>query len=219
MTVKGVIVALSVVAVIGAVAAMVALSFTAAPTAAQESTPPPPPPPPPLTPPPPTPTPEPATEEDEETLARLKKYCHDGEVYDLYATVADADEGPGKTVSLEWWADLHYWELSEEATLAYYRIETQGHAEDAPTGDRWQVVDTVHTTNIWSGPVEPGHWHYRVRLIGLVSGDLIHECQETKWAETEVNVLTPQEELAHACESTYVYVVAAWVEPVPFTYA
>ena len=210
MTAKEIIVALSVIAVLGAVAAMAALSLTAAPTAARgqpqtEATP--------LPPPPPTPTLDPAADEDVETLAQLKKYCHDGAVYDLYATVADADEGQGKTVSLEWWADLHYWELSEEETLVYYRIERQSHARDAPTGEQWQVVDTVHTTNVWSGPVETGHWHYRVRLIGLVSGDLIHECQETKWAETEVNVLTPQEELAHACESTYVYYVAAWVEP------
>ena len=118
-------------------------------------------------------------------------------------------------MSLEWWADLHYWELSEEETLVYYRIERQSHARDAPTGDRWQVVDTVHTTNIWSGPVETGHWHYRVRLIGLVSGDLIHECQETKWAEAVINVLTPQEELAQVCEVEYVYHIGATVEPAP----
>ena len=208
---------LSMVAVIGAVAAMVALSLTAAPTAAlgqpQTEATPPPPPPPPLT--PPTPTPEPATEEDAETLARLKKYCRDGEVYGLYPMVTDADEGPGKIVSLEWWGDLHYWELSEEETLVYYRIERQSHAKDAPTGDRWQVVDTVHTTNVWTGPVETGHWHYRVRLIGLVSGDLIHECQETKWAETEVNVLTPQEELEQSCGSAFIYDLRATVKPAP----
>lgn len=210
MTAKGIIVVLSAVAVLGVVAAMVALFPIAAPTAAQgqtqpEATQ--------LPPPPPTPTLELATGEDPETLAQMKKYCHDGQVYELYATVEDAGDGHGKIVLLEWWADLHYWELSGEETLAYYRIERQSHAKDAPTGDQWQVVDTVHTTNVWEGSVETGHWHYRVRLIGLVSGDLIHECQQMKWAEAEINVPTLQEELEQVCGIIYAYHVAATVEP------
>lgn len=218
MTVKGVIVTLSVVAVIGAVAAMVALSLTAAPTAAlgqpqTEATPAPPPPPP-----PPTPTPEPATEEDAETLAEMQEYCHDGEVRDLYADVAGTEVVNGvefKSVSLQWWGKRSYWDLPE-GMLAYYRIQRQSHDKDDPTGDEWQTVDTVTNTDVWEGVVEAGHWHYRVGLIGLVSGDLIHECQTTEWAEAEVNVLTLQEELEQTCEIAYVYDhIDATVKPAP----
>ena len=209
MTAKGIIVGLSAVAVLGAFAAMAALSFTAAPTVAQEPTPPPP------MPPTATPTLDPAAAEAIEAVIRMEGYCQDGEVYDLYATVADSGEGTGKTASLEWWSDLLYWDLPDEETLAYYRIERQSHDKDAPTGDQWETVATVHSTNLWEGPVTTGHWHYRVRLIGLVSGDLVHECQQVKWAETEVNVLTPQEKLAQNCETAYINHIGATVEPAP----
>ncbi len=209
MTAKGIIVGLSAVAVLGAFAAMAALSFTAAPTVAQEQQPTPPPPMPPTA----TPTLDPAAAEAIEAVIRMEGYCQDGEVYDLYATVADSGEGTGKTASLEWWSDLLYWDLPDEETLAYYRIERQSHDKDAPTGDQWETVATVHSTNVWKGPVTTGHWHYRVRLIGLVSGDLVHECQQVKWAETEVNVLTPQEELERFCETTYVSDVDTTVKP------
>ena len=209
MTTSRIIVALSVIAVLGVVAAMAALAPTATPTVAQGQ------PPPEATPPPPplpTATPEPATEEDAETLARMKQYCQDGEVYDLYATVADSGEGLGKTVSLEWWSDWHYEDLPE-GMLAYYRIQRQSHDKDDPTGDEWQTVDTVTNTDIWNGVVETGHWHYRVGLIGLVSGDLVHECEATQWAETMIDVLTPQEELERFCETTYVSHVETTVKP------
>ena len=206
MTVKGIIAALSVVALIGLVAAMVALAPTTTPTAAQGQ-------PQPEEPSPaPTPTPEPATEADAETLATMKQYCHDGFVHQLYAVVVDADGGTGKTVSLEWWPGPSDLGLPEEM-VAYYRIERQSHGKEAPTGDQWQVVAAVHTTNVWEGPVETGHWHYRVRLIGLVSGDLIHECETTPWAESIVNVLTPQEELERTCETAYVRNLTATVTP------
>lgn len=204
MTAKGIIVALSVVAVLGALAAMVALAPTATPTAAQGQPQP--------EEPPSTPTSEPVTEADAETLATMKQYCHDGFVHQLYAVVVDADGGTGKTVSLEWWPGPSDLGLPEEM-VAYYRIERQSHGKEAPTGDQWQVVATVHTTNVWEGPVETGHWHYRVRLIGLVSGDLIHECETTPWAESIVNVLIPQEELERTCETAYVRNLTATVTP------
>lgn len=210
MTTRRIIVALSVVAVLGVVAAVSALSFTAAPTAAQESTPPPPPPPP-LTPPLPTPTPEPATEEDEETLSQalLNQYCSEGQVEDIYVAVESRDDGQGKTVLLEWWADLDYWDLPE-GMLAYYRIQRR----DADGGE-WQTLDLVTNADTWKGPVETGHWQYRVGLIGLTYGDQVHECEETKWREAEVNVLTLQEELEQVCQIIIIYYVVATVEPSP----
>ena len=207
MTTRRIIVALSVVAVLGALAAMIALAPTATPTAAQGQSQPEPT----LN---PTNTPEPIAEEDaeEQPLALLKQYCRDGQVYDLYASITEVGDERG--VSLEWGSDLQHWDLPE-GTLAYYRIERQTHAREAPTGKQWQVVDTVHSTDVWKGPVETGHWHYRVRLIGLVSGDLVHECEQVKWAETEVDVLTRQEELEWYCESAYVSSFTAIVGQIP----
>ncbi|MYC31870.1 MAG: hypothetical protein F4X64_01685 [Chloroflexi bacterium] len=196
MTTSRIIVALSVIAVLGVVAATSALSFTAAPTAAQESTPP-----------PPEATPEPVSAEDAETLAEMKQHCRDGEIYDLYFSVNDADDEQGKTLLLEWWADLSYWDLPD-GMVAYYRIQRRD-----VDGGEWQTVATVNNTNVWEGSVETGHWDYRVGLLGLVSGDLIHECQTTQWAEAIINVLTPQEELERFCETTYVSHVETTVKP------
>ncbi|MYC31869.1 MAG: hypothetical protein F4X64_01680 [Chloroflexi bacterium] len=209
MTVKGLIVTLSVVAVVGAVAVMATLSLTAAPTAAQEPIP--------ATPPPPTPTPELTSESDAKALDEMHEYCHDGEVIELEADVGGTEVVNGvefKTVSLQWWSKRSYWDLPE-GMLAYYRIQRQSHDKDDPTGDEWQTVETVTNTDVWKGVVETGHWHYRVGLLGLVSGDLVHECQTTQWAEDIFNVLTPQEELEQTCETAYVYHIGATVEPAP----
>ncbi len=209
MSAKGIIVALSVVAVLGALVAIAALSFTAAPTAAQEPTPAAPT----ATPLPPA-TPEPASEEEAETLAELIAYCDEGQVFDLHAEVVSAGDGQGKTVSLIWLSGVPYWGFPEEIT-PYYRIQRQIHDKDAPTGEEWETVDTEPDTDIWEGPVEPGHWHYRVRLVGLTSGDLQHEC-EALWAEAIVNVPTPQEELEQTCEVVFVYQhIDATVKPAP----
>lgn len=207
MTAKGIVVALSAVAVLGALAVVITLSLNAAPTAAQGQSQPEPT----LS---PTNTPEPIAEEgtEEQTLALLKQYCRDGQVYDLYASITEVGDELG--VSLEWGSDLQHWDLPEE-TLAYYRIERQTHAKEAPTGKQWQVVATVPDTDVWKGPLETGHWHYRVGLIGLVSGDLIHRCQTMKWAEAEVDVLTPQEKLEWYCDSTYVSSLTAIVGQMP----
>jgi len=209
MTVKGLIVTLSVVAVVGAVAVMAMLSLTAAPTAAQEPIP--------ATPPPPTPTPELTSESDAKALDEMHEYCHDGEVRELEADVGGTEVVNGvefKTVSLQWWSKRSYWDLPE-GMLAYYRIQRQSHDKDDPTGDEWQTVGTVTNTDVWKGPVETGHWHYRVGLLGLVSGDLVHECHTTQWAEDIFNVLTLQETLEQSCETAYVYHIGATVEPAP----
>ena len=200
MTTRRIIVALSVVAVLGVLAVMVTLSLNAAPTAAQT-------PPSEPTPAPPEATPEPISAKDAETLAEMKQHCRDGEIYDLYFSVNDADDGQGKTLLLEWWGDLSYWDLPD-GMVAYYRIQRR----DADGGE-WQTVATVNNTNVWEGSVGTGHWQYRVGLIGLTYGDLVHECQTTNWGTTEVNVLTLQEELEQLCETLYVYHVAADVEP------
>ncbi len=207
MSAKGIIVALSVVAVLGALVAIAALSFTAAPTAAQEPTPP-----------APTATPLPPAEppiippEDTETLAQLESLCYEGFVYQLHAEVVSARDGQGKTVSLQWRSDLQYWEFPEEIT-PYYRIQRQTHDKDAPTGEEWETVDTQPNIDVWEGPVETGHWHYRVRLVGLTSGDSQHECEAAPWAEDIFNVLTPQEELAQHCEGAHIYDLTATVKP------
>ena len=202
MTTRRIIVALSVVAVLGVMAAMSALSFTAAPTVAQEPTPA-------STPPPPTL--EPATEGDAETLAQtlLEEYCSDGQVEEIYVAVKSTDDGPGKTVLLEWWAGLDYWDLPE-GMEAYYRIQRR----DADGGE-WETVGTVSNTDTWEGSVETGSWQYRVGLIGLTYGAQVHECQTTKWREAEVNVLNLQEELEQVCQIIIIYYVAATVEPSP----
>ena len=207
MSAKGIIVALSVVAVLGALVAIAALSFTAAPTAAQEPTPP-----------APTATPLPPAEppiippEDTETLAQLESLCDEGFVYQLYAEVVGGGDGQGKTVSLQWRSDLQYYDFPEGVT-PYYRIQRQTHDKVAPTGEQWETVDTQPNIDVWEGPVETGHWHYRVRLIGLTSGDLQHECEAAPWAEDIFNVLTPQEELAQYCEDAHIYGPIATVKP------
>ena len=147
----------------------------------------------------------------------MHEYCHDGEVRELEADVGGTEVVNGvefNTVSLQWWSKRSYWDLPE-GMLAYYRIQRQSHDKDAPTGDEWQTVDTVTNTDIWNGVVETGHWHYRVGLIGLVSGDLVHECEAKQWAEAMINVLTPQEKLAQNCETAYIYHIGATVEPAP----
>ena len=207
MTTSRIIVALSVIAVLGVVAAMSALSFTAAPTAAQESTPPPPPPPlPTVT---PEATPELSAEEDAEELAKtlLEGYCGSGRLDELNSVVRNTDDGEGKTLLLEWWPGPSYLDLPEDVS-AYYRIQRR----DADGGE-WQTVETLPNIATWEGSVEVGHWLYRVGLIGLTYGEHVHECQTTKWRETEVNVLTLKEELKEVCGIIYVFYVAVTVEP------
>ena len=211
MRAKRMIVALAVVAVLGTLVALAALLTPAAPTSAQIPV---------ATPLPITPTPEPTappppthpSNEDAETLVQLEAYCYELQVYDLNAEVVNSEDGQGKTVSLYWWSDWKYRDFPEEVT-PYYRIQRQSHAKDAPTGDNWEtVVAAVEDTDSWEGPIEPGHWHYRVRLVGLTSGNLSREC-EPQWAEYILNVPTPQEELEQYCEVAYIYNLSATVEP------
>ena len=83
---------------------------------------------------------------------------------------------------------------------------------DADVGE-WRTLATGHNGNAWKGSVETGYWQYRVGLIGLTYGDLVHECEPTHWAEAEVNVLTPEETLGQFCDTAYVDRVWATVEP------
>ena len=215
MTAKAMGVTLVAVLVLVAVAATAGTLLTAAPTAAQPAptnTPIPSNTPIPATTPIPSTTPTPANPpertgaDDAETLEQLKTYCRDAQPQEVVAIVFDAGDGPGKTVSLEWWANADYWRLPD-GMLAHYRIQRR-----ADDGDEWQTLETVTNTDVWKGPAEIGHWIYRVGLVELVSGEATRECQP-QWPEASVDVLTPQEELQQYCDSLYVYNIEATGEP------
>ena len=203
MTAKGIVVSLGALTVLGMVAVMAALSLTAGPPVAQgqaaEPT---------LR---PTNTPlAQSISRDAVTPAQLKKHCKDAQPNHLDAYVADAREGSGKTLSLEWWANSYHWDLPEGMS-ATYRIERKTHAREAD-GGVWQVVASVTDAETWQGPAETGHWHYQVGLVSLQSGALTRQCQ-TRWAESPVDILTPQEKLVEYCDLAYVTFVRATVAP------
>ena len=211
MTAKGIVVILSVVAVLGALAVMFTLSFTATPTTAQQPTPstavP-------AATPEPTPSstnmPDSTSAEDTETLALMDQYCHDGQPYELYIDVVD--DGQGKIVSLSWQAHVNYWDLPE-GLEANYRIERRTHGRYSDGGE-WQVVATITDADTWKGPADVGHWHYRVGLVSLQSGDLVRECQ-AKWAAQSIDILTTQEEFEQQCGSINIYDLTATIDPSP----
>ena len=197
MTTKVMAATLFAVLVLVAMAATAGMLLTAAPTGAQPA---------PTNGPAQTATPERTSADDAETLDQLKTYCRDAQPHEVVAVVSYAGDGQGKTVSLEWWADANHWSLPE-GMQAHYRIQRR-----AADGDEWQTLATVTNTDVWKGPVETGHWIYRVGLVELVFGEVTRECQQG-WYEVSVRVLTPLEALGQYCDSTFIYDFKATGEP------